>query len=165
MGPGQGEFEEGLATIMEGSCWAPPLRSEEKARFCRHTLSLREYIDDRKWRQVVDDYLTRSSWVVILLQEMTPSLIYEIQRSLDFKSRLNLLLIPPPLPFRTAAWRRGLSAVASECPVLRRITDHTAAIIVDPREGTIEVRSEDASSANLQLTAIHRALVPKYLAS
>ena len=52
----------------------------------------------------VDDHLSNSSWVVILLQELTPNLIYEIQRSLASSASLKILLIPPPLRFRMAAF-------------------------------------------------------------
>jgi hypothetical protein len=74
-----------------------------------------------------------------------------------------VLLIPPPLRFRTAAWHAAWSALTANLPMLPRITDLTAAVVIDPKQGTLDGFMPASGPANSQLSAIHRALIPKYL--
>jgi hypothetical protein len=160
---GRASFEEQLATIVESL--GPAVALGRSGEVLPEYGFAREYADNATWRKVVDNYLSSSSWVVILLQEFTPNVIYEIQRLLRHGTSLNVLLVPPPLRFRTAAWHAAWSSLATSLPILPRITDLTAAVVVDPREGALHVSMLGSHSANAQLAAIHRALIPKYLVS
>ena len=106
---GRASFEEQLATIVENL--GPAVALGRTGEVLPEYGFAREYADNATWRKVVDNYLSSSSWVVILLQEFTPNVIYEIQRSLRHGTSLNVLLVPPPLRFRTAAWHVAWSSL------------------------------------------------------
>jgi hypothetical protein len=158
---GRASFEEQLATIMENL--GPAVALGRSGEVLPEYGFAREYADNSTWRGVVDNYLSRSSWVVILLQELTPNLIYEVHRSLTSGSPLKVLLIPPPHRFRTAAWQAAWASLTASLPMLPRVTDLTAAIVIDPKEGVFDISMPTRRSANAQLSAIQRALIPKYL--
>lgn len=158
---GRASFEEELAAIMENL--GPPVALGRPHEVLPDYGFARQYTDNSTWRSVVDDYLSRSSWVVILIQQLTPNLIYEIQRSLAPSNSLKTILVPPPSRFRTAGWYSAWSSASSSLPRLPRITELTAAIVIDPREGVFDISMPATRSADAQLLAIQRALIPKYL--
>ena len=158
---GKASFEEELAAIMENL--GPPVALGRPGEVLPDYGFARQYTDNSTWRSVVDDYLSRSSWVVILIQQLTPNLIYEVQRSLTSSGSLKTILVPPPPRFRTASWYATWSSVTSTLPMLPRIGELTAAVVIDPKDGVFEISMPATRSAEAQLSAIQRALIPKYL--
>jgi hypothetical protein len=158
---GRASFEEELAAIMENL--GPPVALGRPGEVLPDYGFARQYTDDSTWRSVVNDYLSLSSWVVILIQQLTSHLIYEVQRSLAWSGSLKTILVPPPPRFRTAVWHEAWSSVTLTLPRLPLTTELTAAIVIDPSEGVFEISMPATCSADAQLLAIQRALIPKYL--
>jgi hypothetical protein len=158
---GRASFEERLSEIMENL--GPTVALGRKGEIIPTYGFAREYSEDRVWRQVLDKYLSLTAWVVVMLYDMTPNVAYEIQHVLLSRPQSKMLLVPPPVRERTHGWYEKLNATRQEIAALPAVRQNTAAIILDPKEGVICVEMGTDDSANAQLSAINRALIPRYL--
>lgn len=158
---GRASFEEQLSTIMEnlGPTVALGRRGEVLPTFG----FAREYVGDSEWQRVLGDYLSRSSWAVFLLYEITPNLAYEVAIVLDGHSKLRVLFVPPPADSRTDDWYAKYRILRNSVLRLPEIDVKTAALIFDSSEGIKCIEVGSGSGASAQLSAIRQALIPHYL--
>jgi enterochelin esterase-like enzyme len=158
---GRASFEEQLSTIMEnlGPTVALGRRGEVLPTFG----FAREYVGDSEWQRVLGDYLSRSSWAVFLLYEITPNLAYEVAIVLDGHSKLRVLFVPPPVDSRTDDWYAKYRILRNSVLRLPEIDVKTAALIFDSSEGIKCIEVGSGSGASAQLSAIRQALIPHYL--
>jgi len=160
---GRASFEQELSNIMENL--GPTVALGRHGEFLPTFGFAREYVANDAWRQVLNDYLDRSSWAVFLLYEITPNLSYEVELVLRSRPKTRVLLVPPPHEYRTAQWSEKYRTLAKSVPQLPEMGPDTAAVVCDPVEGTTRITMPLDASSNVQIAAIRQGLIPRFLFS
>ena len=160
---GRASFEQELSNVMENL--GPTVALGRPGEVLPTFGFAREYVANDAWQRVLNDYLDRCSWAVLLLYEITSNITYEVELVLRSGSKARVLLVPPPREYRTAQWYEKYGALAKSVLQLPEIGLDTAAVVFDPKEGVIKIAMPPEGSSNEQIVAIQQALIPRFLFS
>lgn len=157
---GRESFEERIGGVMQNL--GPTIALGRHGEILPTYGFAREYVDDSEWKKVFEDYVSRSAWIVILLYQSTTNLEYELDVIVKMKRNLNILLIPPPVRYRTINWQAGYYKFSQKLDCQPTAEGSFAALLIDHGEPEF-IMIEGESSVEIQIASIQNALIPSYL--